>query len=241
MSHSSLSSRLPNSSSADIAGYVHDAERIYRIERSRFSATAESLKLNSGRMPRFTSLQLGMIVDCAFRGTSADLAIMVISDSKDEGWGMEETFKQMFARISPLRRAQVVFGMDQLHRKYLATTGGSSRLPYDAADHLTDEETIKAYLGLVRQAADHFVMMQARVDVARARIRLAEETSHVDEAPSDPVQPVSWPRRREALFRNHLPKSELQRILAKSDRLSGQPHRPPLGGKKVIRPSRPTE
>lgn len=154
---------------------------------------------------------------------------------------MGETFRQMFARIDPARRAQVVFGMDQLHRKYLATTGGSSGLPYDAAEHLTDEATIMAYLDLVRQVADPNIMMKARVDAARARKRLAEEADHVDEPPSGSDQTATWRRRRETVFRNHLPKSELQRILAKPDQLTVQPHQPPFGELRVIRPLRTTE
>lgn len=153
---------------------------------------------------------------------------------------MKETFKQMLTRISPSRRAQVVFGMDQLHRKYITTIGGSSRLPYDAAEHLTDEETIKAYLTIVRQAADPHILMQARVDVARARIRLAEETSDT-ETPSESVQTVGWSRKREAVFGNHVPKSELRGSLAKSDRLLGQPYLLPFGERKVVRPGRVTD
>jgi hypothetical protein len=172
------------------------------------------------------------------KGTSIMVKFL---DDRTGRRGMGETFRQMFARISPSRRAQVVFGMDQLHRNYLATTGGSSKLAYDTAEHLTDEETVKAYLALVREVADSHIMMQARVDAARARKRLAEEIAHIDEAPSGSVQTATWPRRPEALFRNHLPKSELQRILAKSDNLTGQPHQPPFGGRKVIRPVRPTE
>ena len=137
-----------------------------------------------------------------------------------------QTFRQMFARLDPSRRAQVVFGMDQLHRKYIATTGGSSRLPYDPAEHLTDEETIRAYLALVREAADPHIMMQARVDAARARKRLSEETgSRIQGAPSDLVQRGVWPRRREGLFHNYLPKSDLQRSLGDTASRSGRPSR----------------
>ena len=193
-------------------------------------------------MSRLTLLQSSVVSASAFEGTSLRLRIMVVffaATSRRQGMG--ETFRQMFARISPSRRAQVVFGMDQLHRKYLATTGGSSKLAYDSAEHLTDEETVKAYLALVREAADSRIMMQARVDAARARKRLAEEIPHIAEAPSGSVRTATWPRRPEALFRNHLPKSELQRILAKSDRLTHQPHQSPFGGRKVIRPVRTTE
>jgi hypothetical protein len=139
---------------------------------------------------------------------------------------MGETFKQLFARISPSRRAGVVFGMDQLHRKYLAKTGGSSQLPYDAAEHLTDEETIKAYLAIVRQAEDHHIMMQARVDAARARNRLSQGATLIDEAPSGPDRMATWPRSRETVFRNHLLKSELERMLAKSRKLTAQHTKP---------------
>ena len=139
---------------------------------------------------------------------------------------MGQTFRQMFAKIDPSRRAQVVFGMDRLHRKYLATTGGSSRFPYDASEYLTDEETITAYLALVREAADPSIMMQARVDAARARKRLIEETgSRIEGAPSDLVQRGVWPKRREGLFNNYLPKSDLQRSPANTGSLAGRPSR----------------
>ena len=147
---------------------------------------------------------------------------------------MEETFKQRFARLSPSRRAKVVFGMDQLHRKYLATTGGTSRLSYDASEHLTDEETIRAYLAIVRQTADPHMMMQARVDAASARNRLSQEAAQIDGTPSIPERTAIWPRRREAVFRNHLPKSELQRFLGKSHQLTVQPNQGRFSGRRVI-------
>jgi hypothetical protein len=174
------------------------------------------------------------------KGTRSWLAFFATEQGRSI---MGQTFRQMFARIDPSRRAQVVFGMDQLHRKYIATTGGLSRLPYDPAEHLTDEETIRAYLALVREVADPYIMMQARVDAARARKRLSEETgSRIDGAPSDLVQRGVWPRRSEGLFNNYLPKPDLQRSLADAGSLAGRPSRHSSGadrGKRLPRSSEP--
>ena len=128
---------------------------------------------------------------------------------------MVQTFRQMFEKVGPARRAEVVFGMDQMHRRYLAMIGGVSKLPYDAAEHLTDEETIKAYLTLVRRASDPYLMMQARVDAARARRRLAEKVEPVAREGSSPgtVQADRWTKRLEPHYRNQISKSDLQRAL----------------------------
>ena len=133
---------------------------------------------------------------------------------------MGQTFKQAFAGLEPERRAHVVFGMDQLHRKYLAARGGETSLPYDAAEHLTDEATIRAYLAVVRQeSGDPHVMLQARVDAARARMRLAEEAkSRAGSASAGGQRGAPEPRRPAPQFRNHVSRSDLQSALGKAGR-----------------------
>jgi probable addiction module antidote protein len=46
-------------------------------------------------------------------------------------------------------------------------------MPFDVADHLTDEETISAYLDEARKSGDERLIEQAAGDVARARLRVA--------------------------------------------------------------------
>ena len=84
---------------------------------------------------------------------------------------MVRTFREMFDRLGPERRARVVFGIDRMHRDFLAANGGRSGMPYDIAEYLTDESIIEAYLAEVRQTADPELLRQAYAAAERARKR----------------------------------------------------------------------
>ena len=86
---------------------------------------------------------------------------------------MGQTFSAKFKQLSPERRARITFGVDKMHRQYVASNGGVSKMPYDAAEFLEDEATIEAYLWIVQREAAPDEYVQALAVAERARRRLA--------------------------------------------------------------------
>jgi len=60
-----------------------------------------------------------------------------------------------------------------MHRQYVASNGGVSTMPYDAAEFLKDEPTIEAYLKIVQREAGPDEYVEALAVAERARSRLA--------------------------------------------------------------------
>jgi hypothetical protein len=85
---------------------------------------------------------------------------------------MRQTFKTKFDQLGPERRAGIIFGIDKMHRRFVASNGGISNMPHDVAELLRDEPTIQAYLSIVQREGDPELYIQARVDADRARGRL---------------------------------------------------------------------
>lgn len=86
---------------------------------------------------------------------------------------MKPTFRLKFNQLSPERRARITFGVDKMHRQYVASNGGVSTMPYDAAEYLRDEPTIEAYLKIVQREAGPDEFVEALAVAERARSRLA--------------------------------------------------------------------
>jgi hypothetical protein len=84
-----------------------------------------------------------------------------------------QTFKAKFEQLDPQRKAGIIFGVDKMHRKFVASNGGVSGIPHDVAELLRDEPTIKAYLSIVQKEGDTDLYSRACLDAERARGRLA--------------------------------------------------------------------
>lgn len=104
------------------------------------------------------------------------------------------TFKELYAEISPKRRARLILGMAKMHRQFLDSVGGQTQsVTFDASEYLTDEATIVEYLRLVRLMAEPTASLAARADAVRARRRLSEaRVSSKDPARQEHAGALRW-------------------------------------------------
>jgi hypothetical protein len=147
------------------------------------------------------------------------------SRSRDDAT-VRQTFSSKFTQLSPERRARITFGVDKMHRQYLASNGGVSTMPYDAAEYLRDEATIAAYLNIVRQEAGADEYAQALAVAERARDLLAGSTRQGTDAPESKSEHNSMPGPEEKSwnwFRRLLPGGRSNNPLPGSAQFS-EPH-----------------
>lgn len=65
--------------------------------------------------------------------------------------------------------------------------------PFDAAEYLTDEETIAAYLNAAMEDPEPTVLLMALKDIANARGRLARACDPAGGAGESSIQPPELP------------------------------------------------
>jgi len=88
---------------------------------------------------------------------------------------MRKTFREFYSGLKPRHRAQIVLGVVKDRHRQLGFSGDASKITFDAAEYLTDEATISAYLTLVETLKDPSISRLAAADAERARRRIAEE------------------------------------------------------------------
>jgi hypothetical protein len=89
---------------------------------------------------------------------------------------MKKTFREFYAGIDPDRRARIVFGVVTSRVQHLQSIRGDiSQMTFDAAEYLTDEATIAAYLALIEGLKNPALSRKALSDAERARRRIVEE------------------------------------------------------------------
>jgi hypothetical protein len=88
---------------------------------------------------------------------------------------MRKTFREFYSGLEPQQRAQIVLGVVKDRHRQLGPSGDASKITFDAAEYLTDEATISAYLALVEMLKDPSISRFATADAERARRRIAEE------------------------------------------------------------------
>ena len=88
---------------------------------------------------------------------------------------MRKTFREFYSGLEPQQRAQVVLAVVKDRHRQLGASGDASKITFDAAEYLTDEATISAYLELVETLKDPSISRFATADAERARRRIAEE------------------------------------------------------------------
>jgi len=88
---------------------------------------------------------------------------------------MRKTFRDFYSGLEPRHRAQIVLGVVKDRHRQLGFSGDASKITFDAAEYLTDEATISAYLTLVETLNDPSISRLAAADAERARRRIAEE------------------------------------------------------------------
>ena len=88
---------------------------------------------------------------------------------------MRKTFREFYSGLDPRHRAEIVLGVVKDRHRQLGFSGDASKITFDAAEYLTDEATIAAYLALVEELKDPSISHRAAADAERARRRIAEE------------------------------------------------------------------
>ena len=105
---------------------------------------------------------------------------------------MRKTFREFYSGLDPQHRAKIVLGVVKDRHQQLGFSGDASKITFDAAEYLTDEATIAAYLALVEDLHNPTLSRQATADAERARRRIAEEFIRSGQETVPQEQKVQW-------------------------------------------------
>lgn len=105
---------------------------------------------------------------------------------------MRKSFREFYSGLEPQHRAQIVLGVVKDRHRQLKFSGDTSKITFDAAEYLTDEATISAYLGLVETLKDPSISRSAAADAERARRRIAEELIQSGQETIPQQEKVRW-------------------------------------------------
>jgi len=105
---------------------------------------------------------------------------------------MRKTFRDFYSGLEPRHRAQIVLGVVKDRHRQLGFSGDASKITFDAAEYLTDEATISAYLTLVETLKDPSISRLAAADAERARRRIAEELIQSGQETIPQEKKVPW-------------------------------------------------
>ena len=105
---------------------------------------------------------------------------------------MRQTFREFYSGLDPQHRAKIVLGVVKDRHQQLGFSGDASKITFDAAEYLTDEATIAAYLALVEELKDPSISRRAAADAERARRRIAEELIQPGQNTIPHEQKVQW-------------------------------------------------
>lgn len=105
---------------------------------------------------------------------------------------MRKTFREFYSGLEPRHRAQIVLGVVKDRHRQLGFSGDASKITFDAAEYLTDEVTIAAYLALVEELQNPSISRRAAADAERARRQLGEEPIQTKQRTVPQEEKVQW-------------------------------------------------